>query len=136
MPYSIAWYVERQVVFVRYTGQFTAEEFQDYLQTVERDYLDQGEGPLVHILVDISQAASTPTLKQLAAGIGRDLHPKSGWMIVIGVANPAARWIGEFVSTLFRFRYRSFSTLSDALAFLKDMDQTIDWAKADESVLA
>jgi hypothetical protein len=136
MPYSVAWYVEKQVVYARYLGDLTTQEFREYLEVVERDYLDHGETPLVHILVDIAQSTSLPTLEQLTASVRRNIHPKSGWMLVTGVTNPASRWIGEFVSRLFKFRYRSFNTLPEAVAFLKEKEPTIDWAKADESALA
>jgi hypothetical protein len=34
-----------------------------------------------------------------------------------------------------RVRFRRFSTLEEAITFLKEQDTTINWAEADESVL-
>jgi hypothetical protein len=135
MPYSIAWYVPNHVVYVRYWDGLTAQEFREYLNAVEHDYLDHGHSALVHIVVDTAQATSLPTLEQLTSSIRRNIHPKSGWMLVSGVTNPATRWMGEFASKLFKFRYRSFNTLPEAMAFLKEKEPTVDWSQADESVL-
>lgn len=135
MPYNIAWYVEKHVVYVRYWDKLTADEFQAYLRRVEREYLDYGHSALVHIIVNTTEATSLPTLQQLASGIGKEIHPKSGWMVTLGDIHPTTKWIGEFASRLFKFRYRNFRTMPEAVTFLKEMDPTIDWSQADESVV-
>jgi hypothetical protein len=129
------WYVEHQVIFVKYWGEVTLDETRRQIE-MNFFYNDQSTAPLVHAIIDLSGVTKPLNMAEMAAALkGLKPHPRSGWMITVGEKDPVVRFLSSVARQLFKLRQRAFHTFEEAVEFLKGMDTTIDWNKADLTVL-
>lgn len=135
MPHKVEWYIENQIIFTRFWGETTLREVLEHGDELDA-YFDQSDRPLVHLITDASQVTKGITLKD-AAQLAKEghLHPKSGWSIMVGQKDMLVKFATNVARQLFKMRQRTFDTNEEALAFLKEIDVTIDWSKADPRVV-
>ncbi len=135
MPYRLNWYIEGQITYARFIGHSNAQELRACLE--EQDlYLEQGQRPLVHTIIDLSHLEESIGLVNMAQAIkGRKPDPRVGWVITIGEQNKVVHFTASVVRQILQMRQRSYSTLLEALDFLREIDNGIDWSKADNSIL-
>lgn len=135
MPFSVNWYIENEIIFVHLSGVLTADEVRESLLTVAH-LIDTSPRSLVHIItdtVDIVQPLSSVDNLKVMREVGN--HERNGWSVILGEKSMLVK-IGVAIATsLFRTRTRTFDTLEDAEAFLKEVDTTLSWERADRSVL-
>ena len=122
MPYKLSWLVEGRVILNKSWGRHNQEDIPAYDQEMLR-YLDAGTAPLVHSITDISELESMPSLASLTQ-FTFTKHPRLGWQVNYG-GKAALKVIANIAAQLFPLRYRSFSTLEEALAFLQHVDTTL-----------
>lgn len=125
MGYEVSWYIPGRVVLATVTGTISPEEAEacsaDMAQLIQ-----EGEGPLVHLLVDTMNMERFPTnLNLLNRSASKHLwQPKLGWTIVIST-NSTTRWISGIITQVARVRFRMFPTLNEGVLFLADQDATV-----------
>ncbi|MEZ4671878.1 MAG: hypothetical protein R3E39_28575 [Anaerolineae bacterium] len=136
MPYSINWYIENEVAFTRYWGVVTEEELRDSLLKL-KELIDASPRHLVHNISDSGDISEAVPMKQ-ALPIVRDIggHERAGWSFTIREKSTIVKMASALGASLFKLRYRSFTTFDEAKAYLKEMDQTISWDRANPDVIA
>ena len=123
MKYRISWYVEGRVVITEHFQAVTTEE----VAQMDKAYvtlLEQSDAVLVHFLFDLRQHDSVPDLKTMSH-MEFTKHPRFGWTIVVGHINPITRFLVSTVAQINKARFRSFTTMEDALRFLQEMDSSL-----------
>jgi hypothetical protein len=135
MPYTIRWYIDKHVLFVHYRMGSTPEEINAFLNELN-SYARECEHPLMHVIMDLAQVIRGSNLVSLAKGFRNYTpHPKIGWVITVGEQNMSVRFSANIARQILRLRQRSCDRMPEALDFLKDIDSTIDWEKADNNAL-
>lgn len=135
MPFQVRWYIEKQVVYVRFWGELTVE---DLRAEVEQGlhYVEISDRPLVHIIIDASKVTKNLNLRELGSVMsGRKSHPRGGWTIMVGEQDILMRFLASVGRQLLKLRQRSCDTFAQAVDFLKEVDTSIDWETADNTVL-
>ncbi len=122
MPVEITWIIPLRVIYERFYGDVTIE---DIRQVEEAMPGLMAEGvPLIHTLIDVSAAESSPNLREIQRSTSMRAYDGEGWRIIIGV-DGLGRFMGSVIFQLMGQRYRMFDTLEQAAAFLSDQDETI-----------
>ncbi|RMF80926.1 MAG: hypothetical protein D6737_06520 [Chloroflexi bacterium] len=126
MAFEAKWCVDKRVVYVRYYDDVSLDDFKGASAAMRR-YLEEGEGPLVHNIVDFSEAQTIPT----HVGKGRQSlphlgHPKFGWTIIVKSDNPLVLMITSIMAQTVQQRYRAVDSRDEAVEFLKYVDSTIE----------
>ena len=125
MAYETKWLLPGRVIYMANRGAITVEELQDEsLRLIE--LLEEGEGPLVHLLTDVTELGEFPISVGVLnrASIDALRHPKMGWLLVI-TDNRMLKYLGSMVTGLSGVRYRAFTSVDEALAFLNEVDSTL-----------
>jgi hypothetical protein len=137
MPHKMTWYIEKQVVLVQMWGEVTTADYSNYFRDCNLMF-DQSERPMVHLVVDTSRVISNPNLLEIKRAMPKVPHPREGWIISVvdSDTNILSRFVVNAVSSVANKRVRQFNGIEAALAFLHDMDSTIDWDQARPEVLA
>lgn len=130
MPYRLSWFVEKRITFLEYNGEITPKELAES-EAANTRYLEQampelGKGlPLVHILVDTTRVTKMPTnLGQLRKIIHTNTDARVGWIVTV-TPNPLLRFVSSVIVQLVGQRMRQFETLTEAVAFLQEIDETL-----------
>lgn len=125
MGYEVTWYIPGRVVIATVSGTILAEEAEACSAEMAQ-LIQEGEGPLVHLLVDTMNMERFPTnLNLLNRSASKHLwQPKLGWTIVI-TTNSTTRWISGIITQVARVRFRMFPALNDGVLFLADQDPTV-----------
>jgi hypothetical protein len=123
VPIEITWYVEKRVLYQRFTGVVTLEDFVISLKE-SRARLATGI-PLVHTLVDTLTLEKYPPLRQLTRHMTPETGDNTGWTIIM-VNNPLMRFAGSVLSQIGGSSFTMTGSLAEALAFLRARDGTLD----------
>ena len=133
--FSIEWYVEDQVLFVKHWGATKAEEVRIQMETMNHQ-LDLSAGQLIHVIIDLSAVTKALSVKDFPKAFAHfKTHPKYRWTMMVGQKDPLVRFASTVATNLFRAPLRTFDTNPQAVEFLKTIDPSIDWSKANQSVL-
>jgi hypothetical protein len=135
MPYLVNWYIENEIIYVYASGVTDGDDFRELLLTMQR-FIDSSPRSLVHSITDVGDIDQSVPIKE-SISILREvgLHERLGWSINLREKSGFVK-VGVAIGTsLFKLRTRSFKTLEDAEAFLKEIDPTLSWDRVDRSVL-
>lgn len=126
MPYDVGWYIEGRVIHDRLSGTVSIEDAEGTGQIIV-EYLNEGTRP-VHLIVDMTTAsgfAPTVNVRRIHDIVTRQMRSESlGWTLLVS-ENKLARFLASTVSQLARISMQTFSTLDDAVAFLREYDPTL-----------
>jgi hypothetical protein len=133
MPYAMDWYIPGAIVLSEYSGAVTKDEIRE--STLELiKLLASTERPLVHTVTDISEVTEALPLTQVIGAIREtNFKPANGWHITVGEKSPMVKFVSNLSRQLLRMRTRTFDTMEEALAFLRETDSSIDWSKREAS---
>jgi hypothetical protein len=125
MGYEVSWYIPGRVVLATVTGTIAPEEAEACSAEMAQ-LIQEGEGPMVHLLVDTMNMERFPTnLNLLNRSASKHLwQPKLGWTIVIST-NSTTRWISGIITQVARVRFRMFPAIDDGVLFLADQDPSV-----------
>ncbi len=123
MSSQVSWFLEKRVILTYNEGVVTDEDMFANDQPII-DYLNQCTVPLVHMIVDHRKGLGSPSSKALAQ-LSWPKHPKVGWMILVGMANPFQKFVVTVTSNFFKTRMRMINTMDEALDFLNQVDSTL-----------
>jgi hypothetical protein len=125
MPYDISWLVEKQVINLILDGEMTVETIDEMSKAII-EYLDSSDKPLVHLLIDDSNARSSIRHIKSVTEVGKSLsHPRFGWLIIYGSTNKTYQFMAYMISQVTKIRHRRFGTLDEAIQFLQTVDVTL-----------
>ncbi len=135
MPIQSNWYVPKAVVFSRFSGAPTEDEIiQNGYNII--DLIETCDTPLIHIIVDTTAVTASPPLPAtIRAAKSSPKHERAGWLVTIGEQNPIIKFASSVSRQLLQVRTQNFDTLEEAIAFLKSVDETIDWSQARAELL-
>ena len=123
MPSQVSWLLENRVMLTYNQGVVSDQDMFNIDQPV-LDYMNQCTAPLVHMIVDHRNGIGSPSTKALAQ-LQWPKHPKVGWMIMVGMANPFQKFVVAVASNFFKTRMRMFDRMDEALDFLNEIDSTL-----------
>ncbi len=135
MPSELSWFIQDRVFYLRLFDEITFEEMQ---QTNQQgiEMLEAGTAP-VHVIMDDEDLKKAPVnLSQVTGTLKIYRHAALGWIVVIGESKTIGKYISSLMAQLFRVQYQRSPTIQGALDFLHEQDGTLDWSKADYSVLS
>lgn len=135
MNYSNRWYITNEILYVRYWHESTPEIV---VQQIDEMYtmLNQSSGNAIHVIVDATYVTKPLSVKDYSKLVGHyKTHPKYRWTLMVAQKNALIRFVSTIGMHLFNTRQRTFDTVDEALAFLKEIDPDINWSQADPSVL-
>ncbi len=125
MPFTIEWLVDKRVIYATMSGEVDYD-LTDNLTGAVAQFLDEGQPPLVHLIIDVLNVDNL-SINILSAKKFTDRymnHPLLGWGIMI-TANPMLKFIGAVATGATKTRYRTFGSKEEAFTFLAEIDSTV-----------
>ncbi|MCK6578858.1 MAG: hypothetical protein L6Q98_12195 [Anaerolineae bacterium] len=123
MPVINRWYYEKRVIHVVYYGQVSKADLEE-----SREAMDQliAEGtPPMYLLIDSTRVTQRDLgLKEMVGFFKPHALAIVGWTLVIG-ADPIARMLASAILQLMKGRFRFMKDLTEAVNFLRDMDESL-----------
>ena len=132
MPFSAAWYIKDEIIYTRYWGVVTPEELRDCVLAT-KDLMEQSPRSIIHVISDVGDVTIPVAIKDTMRII-REIgpHPRSGWTLNIREKSALIKMGAALDSSIFKLRFRAFSTLDQAIAHLKFFDSAISWDKTEK----
>jgi hypothetical protein len=136
MPdYNINWYIEGHVLYVQAPPQITMETIGIFNERI-LSFLNTAENR-VHLIVD---ARAIETMPRNPVAMRETLtilnHFFIGWMVFVTEDKGIQFLTSVIANMLSRAKSHSVADFSEAVAFLKEIEHTIDWQDANQSILA
>jgi hypothetical protein len=129
MPTVIEWYVPQRIIYVQISRTLSLEQLKG-INTDVISMLDSGTAP-VHVFADTRYLESVHRgLRSTTRSVTALRHPKHGWTVYFGKPAPFIRFMINAVSRIMQAKFSIQSTPQDALDFLREQDNTIDWQQA------
>ncbi len=136
MPYSIDWYIENEIIYIAYSGVMTPDEMIESLTTA-KDFVTSSPRALVHNICDVGAVTQALSPKEVMNVVRQiETHPRSGWSINLREKSMLVKMGVMLGTSIFKLRSRTFDTLAEARAFLSEMDPTLNWERANHSLVA
>ncbi|MEZ4670887.1 MAG: hypothetical protein R3E39_23535 [Anaerolineae bacterium] len=136
MPFTSAWYIENEIIYMQFSGAVTLDDMRASIIEANR-FIESSPRPVVHLLSDVGQVTKALNPKDsLAVARETKPHARAGWNIVLREKSVLIK-VGVMVgSSVFKVPTKVCDTLEEAIAVLKKADTTLDWDRANSSVLA
>ena len=132
MPVVNKWYIPEQIGYIRFYGEVLEDELRKFMDDGER-MIDSSSRANVHFIIDLTDLTRPVSLAaSIKLARERTKHPRSGWSITVGKQSSFTKFIGDVTGQILNTRMRAFDTTQEALDFLRDMDETIDWSHAED----
>jgi ubiquinone/menaquinone biosynthesis C-methylase UbiE len=126
MSYRSAWYIPNHIYWQEISQGMTLDDLQR-IKTDADMLIANYAGQNIHSLVDARLIQGLDvSLRQMVDTFGNFAQDRlSGWVIVVGDVNAMIRFTVSVISQMFDFKFRFFSTLPEAIAFLSDQDASL-----------
>ncbi len=123
MAVQLSWHLENRVLLVANSGAISDQDMLDVDQPII-DHMNQSNVPLVHLIVDNSDATYNPSIKTVSQA-KFPKHPQCGWVLLVGPTSTFTRFVNAVVTNVFKTRNRMFDTRNEALDFLNEVDSAL-----------
>jgi hypothetical protein len=137
MPITLSPLIEGALLDAYSYGYITVSDFHEMLRQAHAA-ADATSNVWIHLLFDARAIAQIPTVSGIM-GVMRDtvvMHPRIGWILIVRHADANIHFAVDVVFQLTRQRVRTFSSIHEAIEFLKTMDSTVDWSHLPEDYAA
>ena len=126
MAYHYEWLLPKRVIFCYVSGTQSMDEARESFGELT-SRLDAGEAP-THYVADLRHLDKLPTtnVREIQELVSFVNHPNLGWIVVIGRSNPTMTFVLTIVAKLTGVRYRAVDTLQEAIAFLSNIDSSLN----------
>lgn len=129
------WLVPQRVIFGYAQDEITNDEMQIH-NTRMLTLLEQGDAPVYVLLVTHPDS----TLPKPSIASGRKIlsfigHHKLGCSIIVHNPNSLMARMSVILASIANVRHRHFGAVEEALTYIQNIDDTVDWQKADMSLL-
>lgn len=122
MPCETRWYVKKKLLYQRFYGVVTLEDFKQSIETAGA-FIAEGD-PLIHAIADLLEIEKWPPLTQMSKMARREPFSGIGWTVII-VSNPALRFVAGLLVQFTLTHFRVAASLDEALKFLAERDNTL-----------
>lgn len=123
MTYQVSWLLEKRIVYVLNTGVANAEDIVNSTQEAVT-LLDSGNPP-VHMIVHTQTDRNDISLGDLLTIIRNSPSSKNiGWAVLVSESK-MSRFFGSMASQIGGAQTKTFSTMPEAIDFLKRADITL-----------
>ena len=130
------WLIPNRLIYAyAEEGPVTLDEYQIHNSRLVA-YLTAGT-PLVHVILDShpKHKAPVPNIRQIAVILSFLRHKSLGWSLVISPKQDPLNFGSAVLSQLFKVRYRRMADVAEAIAFLREVDETVHWGDIDTSIV-
>jgi hypothetical protein len=126
MSFTVDWYIVGRVIKVQIAGDVTLSDIEAISQQLIV-LLDAGTAPLVHVMGDLAAMQNyPPNLKEMQRVSQPHVsHPRTGWILMYGMTSPLVNFIASTILQLARIRTRMVSSEAEAIAFLREHDESL-----------
>ncbi len=127
MPVEAKWLVEGRVILVKHNDVISPEKVGEaVLKTA--DLISETQSPIVHVITfvydNMEMQGSVFQFRQAMKPLWGT--PKMGWQLLVQRdTNQFLKFMGSIVTQLFKTKYRMYSSLEEAVAFLQNEDPTL-----------
>lgn len=121
MPIEFGHIIEGHVFYSRGIGLVTSREYSASVEHA-RQIIERSSHTSVHVIIDAHDMIKGPDVTSLTR---HEWHPKTGWVIVVGLKNPAIRILSQTASQILRLRLQFADDLTKGLKFLQDIDESL-----------
>ncbi|MCA9908540.1 MAG: hypothetical protein KC519_07820 [Anaerolineae bacterium] len=130
MTVQIDWLVPNTVILIRHSGAMTEEEIvKNSDDTIAM--INSSDAKIIHVIIDSTAVTTSPPLPAaVRVAKAAPKHEREGWIITVGGQNPVVKFVMSVSRSLLKVRTQNYETLMEAIAFLKTMDETLDWSQA------
>lgn len=124
MPYTVVWLVENRVIYFRPTGSVGMDQLSQANDLI-RAMTEEGV-PFVHVIADATNLEKfTFNLSDLTRLFrGMEASSKLGWSVYVS-PKKVERFFANVTTQMTTARHREFATLTEAIAFLQSVDDTL-----------
>ncbi|MEP6984694.1 MAG: hypothetical protein ABI970_03795 [Chloroflexota bacterium] len=129
MSYSASWYIKDEIIYTHYWGVTTPEDLRKCLLETKA-LMDSSPRSIIHVICDVGDVVVPVPFKdsmQIVREVGP--HERAGWNLNIREKSTLVKMGAALGSSIFKLRFRAFSTLEQAIAHLKFFDSAISWDK-------
>lgn len=135
MPFQTQWYIPNQILFTRYWGEQTADEFAGSIKALYSK-VDGSDRFIVHSIADVSDLTKPISFVEAMRVIAKTRgHSRAGWILSYGERDSLMRFVASASIQILHLRFRIFNTFQECCDFLKEVDPDLDWERADPLVL-
>jgi hypothetical protein len=128
-----SWYIENRVIYARLFGSVTQDDLREGNAAIT-GFIDTSGVPPIHIIFDTT---AVERIMITALQVRNEVHyfqdKRIGWVVVCGlrgIVEVAVHFIGGIISRVTGIRIQAVSTLDDGLAFLRQVDPSLNDMKA------
>lgn len=135
MAHDINWFIENELIYIRYHGFITSTEL-EYALTAQAALVQQSPRKQVHIISDLRLASYHPNIRYtLRAFREFDGTIPAGWEIMIGKLDKITALSMSLSRSFLRQKTIAFHTLDEAITHLKREDKQLNWDYINATVL-
>jgi hypothetical protein len=126
MKIQYNWLAENRVLFAELTGNLQvsdiAEAMKFLLEQLKSDKIE-----CLHLVYNMKGLQPAGRVGELV-GVTRELlkHPKLGWIVTYGLDNQVTEFVFKLVIKITNSRVEFVENHSEAMAYLKQIDKTIE----------
>lgn len=127
MPINVSWYIENRIIEVTFSGAVTVEEIEQGAKETMALF-DQSDQAPIHVMHDYGDMTDFPKNIKLIAAVSRHsfADERRGWVVPHSIKQNLARFILVGASQLSRTKINVVNTHEQALAFLRQIDPTLE----------
>jgi hypothetical protein len=136
MPQTIDWYIENEIIYVRYSGVVTPDDMRTSLQS-SNDMIVRSPRHVVHAITDVGDVTK-PLNPKDSLEIIREItpHERAGWTVVLREKSVLIKVGLMFSTSVLKTHTKACDTMADTIAFFKEIDPDLTWDKANSSIIA
>ncbi len=126
MSFRLSWAVEHRIILCQYIGHITLETVNEAARKAV-PMVENGQQP-IHFIMDVQEMSGLHYGVQEGASrqFPFDIH-SIGWIVYVGSReNAFYQFMATALAQYHGLRMRWFETMQEALAFLKDVDFSLD----------
>lgn len=136
MTYSVKWLIKNEILLIKYADFVTVDELSESME-IARQMMTSSPQREVHIIGDAGEITGNLSAAESIRGIrSLALHPSSGWNITLGEKSILHRTGIALKTTRQQIRIQMCDTLEEALGYLKQYDEPVNWANLNDEMLA
>ncbi|MBI1258327.1 MAG: hypothetical protein GC204_12715 [Chloroflexi bacterium] len=125
MEHQISWIIPQRVILIQLSGVVEEAGFREHdLKVLQMLEAGDPNAALIHEILLLDKLENSASIRMMMS-LSYPKHPRTGWMIAVGVKNPITKMVGNIATQILKVRTREMPTVEEALAFLFDIDSTL-----------
>jgi len=135
-PFTIHWFLGKQVIYAHLERQLQGDEGQMFNEMMTKQ-IRKGDAP-VFLIMDLRDVKMelAPKIATLQKAGGYRTEPNLRWLLTIIDSDRILNFVASTVTQIAGTSYANFDSLDEALAFIRMRLTHKDWSQARLDVLA